>query len=61
MSVEGKRRGRGLPRDLAKLEAILDAAYDLFLDRGIAATPMDLVARRNGLWKDALTAGTAAA
>ena len=45
-SVERKRRGRGRPRDPAKLEAILDAAYDLFLDRGIAATTMDLVAER---------------
>ena len=51
MSVERKRRGRGRPRDLAKLEAIVDAAYDLFLDRGIAATPMDLVAERAGVSK----------
>src|SRR4029077_20234673 len=50
MSVEPKR-GRGRPRDPAKLEAILDAAYDLFLDRGIAATPMDLVAERAGVSK----------
>src|SRR5258708_17778626 len=49
MSVERKPRGRGRPRDPAKLEAILDAAYDLFLDRGIAATPMDLVAERAGV------------
>jgi TetR/AcrR family transcriptional repressor of mexJK operon len=46
MSIELKRRGRGRPRDLAKLEAILDAAHDLFLDRGIAATTVDLVAER---------------
>src|ERR1700751_4908457 len=45
MSVERK------PRGPAKLEAILDAAYDLFLDRGIAATPMDLVAERAGVSK----------
>jgi TetR/AcrR family transcriptional regulator, mexJK operon transcriptional repressor len=51
MSVEHKPRGRGRPRDPAKLEAILDAAYDLFLDRGIAATPMDLVAERAGVSK----------
>jgi TetR/AcrR family transcriptional repressor of mexJK operon len=51
MSVERKRRGRGRPRDPAKLEAIFDAAYDLFLDRGIAATPMDLVAERAGVSK----------
>jgi TetR/AcrR family transcriptional regulator, mexJK operon transcriptional repressor len=51
MSVEHKPRGRGRPRDPAKLEAILDAAYDLFLDRGIAATTMDLVAERAGVSK----------
>jgi TetR/AcrR family transcriptional repressor of mexJK operon len=51
MSVERKPRGRGRPRDPAKLEAILDAAYDLFLDRGIAATTMDLVAERAGVSK----------
>jgi TetR/AcrR family transcriptional regulator, mexJK operon transcriptional repressor len=51
MSVERKPRGRGRPRDPAKLEAILDAAFDLFLDRGIAATTMDLVAERAGVSK----------
>ena len=51
MSIERKPRGRGRPRDPAKLEAILDAAYDLFLDRGIAATPIDLVAERAGVSK----------
>ena len=50
MSVEPKR-GRGRPRDPAKLEAILDAAYDLFLDRGIAATPIDVIAERAGVSK----------
>jgi TetR/AcrR family transcriptional regulator, mexJK operon transcriptional repressor len=43
MSIHPKRRGPGRPRDLAKLEAILDAAYALFLERGIAATTMDAV------------------
>jgi TetR/AcrR family transcriptional regulator, mexJK operon transcriptional repressor len=51
MSIERKPGGRGRPRDPAKLEAILDAAYDLFLGRGIAATPMDLVAERAGVSK----------
>src|ERR1700745_2268599 len=51
MSIERKPRSRGRPRDPAKLEAILDAAYDLFLDRGIAATPMELVAERAGVAK----------
>jgi TetR/AcrR family transcriptional repressor of mexJK operon len=53
MTVERKRRGRGpgRPRDLAKLEAILDAAYDLFLERGIAATTMDAIAERASVSK----------
>jgi TetR/AcrR family transcriptional repressor of mexJK operon len=46
MAAERKRRGPGRPRDLAKLEAILDAAYALFLERGVAATTMDAVAER---------------
>jgi TetR/AcrR family transcriptional repressor of mexJK operon len=46
MPAERKRRGRGRPRDLGKLEAILDAAYALFLERGVAATTMDAVAER---------------
>ena len=56
MSIEQKPRGRGRPRDPAKLEAILDAAYDLFVDRGIAATPLDLVAERAGVSKMTLYA-----
>ena len=36
----------GAGRDLAKREAILDAAYGLFLERGIAATTMGMVAER---------------
>jgi TetR/AcrR family transcriptional repressor of mexJK operon len=51
MSVERKRRGPGRPRDLAKLEAILDAAYTLFLERGVAATTMDAVAERASVSK----------
>src|ERR1700733_14879674 len=46
MAVDTKRRGPGRPRDIAKLQAILDEAYALFLERGIAATPMDAVAER---------------
>jgi TetR/AcrR family transcriptional regulator, mexJK operon transcriptional repressor len=46
MTAERKRRGPGRPRDLGKLEAILDAAYALFLERGVAATTMDAVAER---------------
>lgn len=51
MSVERKRRGPGRPRDFAKLEAILDAAYKLFLERGVAATTMDAVAERASVSK----------
>jgi TetR/AcrR family transcriptional regulator, mexJK operon transcriptional repressor len=46
MSGKGKSPGPGRPRDLGKLEAILDAAYALFLERGVAATTMDAVAER---------------
>jgi len=51
MSVESKDRGRGRPRNLAKHQAILDAAYDLFLERGIAATSMESVAERAAVSK----------
>jgi TetR/AcrR family transcriptional repressor of mexJK operon len=51
MSLERKRRGPGRPRDLAKLQAILDAAYALFLERGIAATTMDSIAERASVSK----------
>ncbi len=45
------RRGRGRPRDFEKREAILAAAAELFSERGIAATTMDLVAERAGAAK----------
>lgn len=51
MAIETKRRGRGRPPDPAKLEAILTAAHDLFLDRGVAATTMDAIAERAGVSK----------
>jgi TetR/AcrR family transcriptional repressor of mexJK operon len=51
MSIHPKRRGPGRPRDPAKLEAILDAAYALFLERGITATTMDAVAERASVSK----------
>jgi TetR/AcrR family transcriptional repressor of mexJK operon len=51
MTAERKRRRPGRPRDVAKLEAILDAAYALFLQRGIAATTMDEVAERASVSK----------
>jgi TetR/AcrR family transcriptional regulator, mexJK operon transcriptional repressor len=51
MSIHPKRRGPGRPRDLAKREAIMDAAYALFLERGITATTMDAVAERASVSK----------
>jgi TetR/AcrR family transcriptional repressor of mexJK operon len=51
MPVGTKRRGRGRPPDLSKLEAILTAAHDLFLDRGVAATTMEAIAERAGVSK----------
>jgi TetR/AcrR family transcriptional repressor of mexJK operon len=51
MAIHPKRRGLGRPRDLAKLEAILDAAYALFHERGITATTMDAVAERASVSK----------
>ena len=50
-SVETPRRGRGRPRDPDKLQAILNAASELFLERGIAATTMELVAERASVSK----------
>jgi TetR/AcrR family transcriptional regulator, mexJK operon transcriptional repressor len=51
MSTHPKRRGPGRPRDLAKLEAILDAADALFHERGVTATTMDAVAERASVSK----------
>jgi TetR/AcrR family transcriptional repressor of mexJK operon len=51
MSIHPKRRGPGRPRDLAKREAIMEAAYALFLERGITATTMDAVAERASVSK----------
>ena len=51
MSIHPKRRGPGRPRDLAKREAIMDAAYALFHERGITATTMDAVAERASVSK----------
>jgi TetR/AcrR family transcriptional repressor of mexJK operon len=51
MSIHPKRRGPGRPRDPAKLEAIMEAAYALFLERGITATTMDAVAERASVSK----------
>jgi TetR/AcrR family transcriptional repressor of mexJK operon len=45
------QRGRGRPRDLLKREAILDAAAELFYERGMPATTMEAVAERAGVSK----------
>ncbi|NIJ06627.1 TetR/AcrR family transcriptional repressor of mexJK operon [Sphingomonas vulcanisoli] len=45
------KRAGGRPSDAAKAVAILDAAWSLFLDRGIAATSIELIARRAGVSK----------
>ena len=42
---------RGRPRDLNKLQAILDAASSLFLERGIPATTIESVAERASVSK----------
>jgi TetR/AcrR family transcriptional repressor of mexJK operon len=51
MAIQPKRRGPGRPRDLAKRESIMDAAYALFLERGITATTMDAVTERASVSK----------
>jgi len=44
-------RPRGRPRDLKKRRAILEAAGNLFLERGIAPTTMEAVAERASVSK----------
>src|ERR1700722_20331611 len=51
MSTHPKRRGPGRPRDLAKREAIMDAAYAVFHERGITAITIDAVAERASVSK----------
>jgi TetR/AcrR family transcriptional regulator, mexJK operon transcriptional repressor len=51
MSEKRKRQGPGRPRDPAKLEAILDGAYALFLRHGVPATTMEQVAERASVSK----------
>jgi TetR/AcrR family transcriptional repressor of mexJK operon len=43
--------GPGRPKDLAKRQAILDAAKTLFLTKGYANTSMDAVATQAGVSK----------
>jgi TetR/AcrR family transcriptional repressor of mexJK operon len=51
MPIQRKSRGPGRPRDLAKIDAILDAAFELFRKHGIAATTIDAVAERASVSK----------
>ncbi|MBY0611297.1 MAG: TetR family transcriptional regulator, partial [Beijerinckiaceae bacterium] len=43
------RRPVGRPRDHLKLDAILDAAWSLFLSKGVEATKLDAIARHAGV------------
>lgn len=49
-------RTRGRPRDPAKDQAILDAAVELFMERGFEATSMEAIAERAGVSKVTLYA-----
>lgn len=53
------RRSAGRPRDPAKREAILDAAWALFLERGVEAVAMEAIAARAGVSKGTLYASFA--
>ena len=44
-------RTPGRPRDLTKGVAILDAGWELFLERGVEATPIEAIAARAGVSK----------
>ncbi len=46
-----KTRAVGRPRDLHKAEAIVQAAWDLFLDHGVEATSIEAIAARAGVSK----------
>lgn len=48
------KRPVGRPRDPAKTEAILNAAWALFIERGVEAVPMEAVAARAGVSKGTL-------
>ena len=53
------RRPAGRPRDLAKAEAVLDAAWALFLERGVEAVPIETIAAEAGVSKGTLYAAYA--
>jgi TetR/AcrR family transcriptional repressor of mexJK operon len=46
-----ERRGPGRPKDQTKGDAILDAAWDLFLERGVGAVSIEAIAARAGVAK----------
>lgn len=50
-AVGSGKRGRGRPRDLAVDDAILRAALDLFIERGVEGMSMERVARDAGVGK----------
>lgn len=45
-SIPGMKRTRGRPRDHTKIEAVLDAGWALFLERGVAAVPVEAIAEK---------------
>lgn len=48
------RRAAGRPRDPAKVEAILNAGWALFVERGVEAVPMEAIAARARVSKGTL-------
>ena len=50
------KRPVGRPRDPAKVEALLDAGWELFLERGVAAVPIEAVAKKAHVSKGTLYA-----
>ncbi len=49
--MTGKQSARGRPRSEEKRSAVLDAATEIFLERGFGAASMDAVAQRAGVSK----------
>ena len=51
MTRPAKPRSPGRPRDLAKGLAILDTGWELFLERAVEATPIEMIAAKAGVSK----------